>query len=145
VTPPTQGGDTAGVSAYDLAMPRLDHINLCVPPTIGEEEGPAAEGAWLQMLGYRHVEPGPDIAAMTTVHWFEADDGTQVHLTVDEKHHPSGRAHTAIRLDDALDAAVASIEAAGQEVFTLEADGRRQVFANDPAGNLWELIGAPAS
>jgi hypothetical protein len=30
--------------------------------------------------------------------WFEADDGTQVHLSVDPDHRPAARAHTAIEL-----------------------------------------------
>jgi catechol 2,3-dioxygenase-like lactoylglutathione lyase family enzyme len=119
---------------------RLDHVNLCVP-----EGGIDAETTWLvDILGYRPVEPGPDIARLGAVYWFEADDGTQVHLTIDPEHHPSARAHTAIHLGDDLDAIIAKVEARGQEPFSITNDGRRQVFANDPAGNLWELIG-PAS
>jgi catechol 2,3-dioxygenase-like lactoylglutathione lyase family enzyme len=122
-------------------MPTLHHVNLSVPETVDGAPGTDAEAAWLGLLGYRAVEPGPEIAAMTQVYWFEADDGTQVHLTPDADHAPSARAHTAVRVDDALDATIARIEATGQSCFTTSFDGDRHVFANDPAGNLWELIG----
>jgi catechol 2,3-dioxygenase-like lactoylglutathione lyase family enzyme len=127
-------------------VPKLHHVNLCVPPAVSEaaghqRSGIEAETAWLEYLGYRSIEPGPEIAAMGTVHWFEADDGTQVHLTVDPEHRPSGRAHTAIRLDDELDPTVVRLEGAGYPCNTIAFDGDRHVFATDPAGNLWELIG----
>jgi catechol 2,3-dioxygenase-like lactoylglutathione lyase family enzyme len=131
-------------------MPRLHHVNLCVPPTVrddagSERAGTDAERAWLELLGYRRIEAGPEISAMAQVHWFEADDGTQVHLTPDAAHAPSKVAHTAIRLDDELDATVARLEAAGHTCNTIAFDGDRHVFAHDPAGNLWELIGPLAS
>ncbi len=120
---------------------RLDHINLSVP-----EGGVDAEARWLvDLLGYKSAQPGPDSARLGPLHWFEADDGTQVHLTVDPEHHPSKRAHTAIYLGERLDPVIAQVEASGQEVFEITNDGRRQVFAHDPAGNLWELIGPSAS
>jgi catechol 2,3-dioxygenase-like lactoylglutathione lyase family enzyme len=123
-------------------MPTLHHVNLSVPELVDDVPGTEAETAWLELLGYRPIEPGPEIASMTSVWWFEADDGTQVHLTPDAAHAPSPKAHTAIRLDDALDATVARIEAAGQACLTVTFDGDRHVFANDPAGNVWELIAA---
>jgi catechol 2,3-dioxygenase-like lactoylglutathione lyase family enzyme len=127
-------------------MPRLDHVNLCVPPSIGEQDGAAAEGAWLcDVLGYEPVQAGPDATRFGTLYWFAADDGTQVHLTIDPEHQPSARAHTAIRIGDALDTTVARLESAGHSCNALEFDGDRHVFTNDPAGNLWELIGPPAS
>ena len=121
---------------------RLDHVNLCVP-----EGGIEAETTWLvDILGYQRAEAGPEITRLAgSVYWFEADDGTQVHLTVDPEHHPSKRAHTAIYLGDDLDAVIRKVEATGQEPFSITNDGRRQVFANDPAGNLWELVGPPVS
>jgi len=127
-------------------VPTLHHVNLCVPPSLrdqagDEHAGPDAEAAWLEALGYRRVEGGPEITAMAQVYWFEGDDGTQIHLTIDPEHAPSGRAHTAIRLDSELDATVARLEAAGHRCNTIALDGDRHVFANDPAGNLWELIG----
>ncbi len=128
----------------------LHHINLSVPPTVAdaagtEHSGTDAERRWLETLGYHRIEPGAEIAAMTQVHWFEGDDGSQVHLTVDEHHAPSKLAHTAISLGEALDTTIAQLEATGVRCNTLAFDGDRHVFANDPAGNLWELIGPLAS
>ena len=128
-------------------MPTLDHVNLCVPET-----GADPEAEWLvTMLGYRRVEPGPEGEPSHSVtrprisaRWFEADDGTQVHLTVDANHQPSAAAHTAIRLGDALDPTITRLEAAGHRCNTVAFDGDRHVFTNDPAGNLWELIGPVA-
>lgn len=126
-------------------MPTLDHVNLCVPEEVDGASGAAAEASWLcDVLGYKPVTPGPDASRFGTLHWFEADDGTQVHLTVDPEHRPSGRAHTAIRIGDALDPTIERLEAAGRECTALEFDGDRHVFTSDPAGNLWELIGPPA-
>jgi len=119
---------------------RLDHVNLCVP-----EGGVPNETRWLvDVLGYRAVPPGPEASRLGTPRWFEADDGTQVHLSVDPQHRPSGRAHTAVHLGDALDAVVARVEATGQTTTGRTFDGGRHVFATDPAGNLWELIGPPS-
>ena len=122
----------------------MHHVNLCVPESIDGAPGTEAEAAWLVALGYRPVEGSPEISKMATVHWFEGDDGTQIHLSTVAEHQPSPRAHTAIRLDDALDPTIAALEATGVGCKTVEFDGDRHVFAHDPAGNLWELIGPPA-
>jgi catechol 2,3-dioxygenase-like lactoylglutathione lyase family enzyme len=120
---------------------RLDHVNLCVPT-----DGVEGETRWLvEVLGYQAVKPGPEAARFGTLHWFEADDGTQVHLTVDAEHRPSARAHTAIHIGDRLDDVIARVESDGQPTSAITFDGDRHVFANDPAGNRWELIGPPAS
>ena len=123
-------------------MPSLDHINLCVPEIVGDLPGPDAEEEWLKVLGYSRVQPGPEASQLGALWWFAADDGTQVHLTVDPNHRASAGAHTAIRLDDALDPTIAALEQAGHRCSTISFDGDRHVFATDPAGNLWELIGA---
>jgi len=123
-------------------VPALDHINLSVPESVGDVAGTEAEEGWLQALGYARVQPGPDASQLGALWWFAADDGTQVHLTVDPNHSPSASAHTAIRLDGALDATITALEAAGHRCSTISFDGDRHVFATDPAGNLWELIGA---
>jgi len=118
----------------------IHHVNLCVP-----EDGADAEAEWLiDVLGYRKADPGPEAAKFGTLRWFEADDGHQVHLTVDPEHRPSARAHTAIRLDAALDTVIGRLEARGVSPQGMTFDGDRHVFTNDPAGNLWELIGPPA-
>jgi catechol 2,3-dioxygenase-like lactoylglutathione lyase family enzyme len=126
-------------------VPRLDHINLSVPETVGDAPGTDAEAAWLAALGYHRATPGPEASQLGTLDWFEAGDGTQVHLTVDPNHQPSAAAHTAIRLDDALDTTVTALEASGHRCTTIAFDGDRHIFATDPAGNLWELIGPLAA
>ncbi len=122
-------------------MPALDHINLCVPEKVGDLAGTDAEEQWLKVLGYSRAQPGPEASQLGALWWFSADDGTQVHLTVDPDHSPSSRAHTAIRLGDALDETIEALEQAGHPCRGIEFDGDRHVFATDPAGNLWELIG----
>ena len=121
-------------------MPTMHHVNLCVP-----EGGADAEADWLvNVLGYRKAEPGPEAAKLGALWWYEADDGHQVHLTVAAEHRPSPRAHTAIRIGDALDEVLARVEARGGKCHAMTFDGDRHAFTNDPAGNLWELIGRPA-
>jgi catechol 2,3-dioxygenase-like lactoylglutathione lyase family enzyme len=66
-------------------------------------------------------------------------------LTRDPEHRPSGRAHTAIQLGDALDAVLAKVSVDGQDLSGITFDGGRHVFTKDPAGNLWELIGPPVA
>jgi catechol 2,3-dioxygenase-like lactoylglutathione lyase family enzyme len=126
-------------------VPTIDHINLSVPPEVDGQAGADAEASFLcDILGYEPVVPGPDAARLGDLRWFGASDGTQVHLTVDPEHHPSSRAHTAIRVGDMLDATIQRIKERGGESFAIEFDGDRHVFVNDPAGNLWELIGPPS-
>lgn len=124
-------------------MPRsLHHVNLSVP----EDQAPA-EAEWLvTMLGYREVPGGPEVTAMVEnlgrrLWWFEADDGHQVHLSPNPDHAVVPSTHTAVRLDDELDAALDRLGAAGYEARTLSFDGERHAFVTDPAGNLWELVG----
>ncbi|HMD45845.1 MAG TPA: VOC family protein [Acidimicrobiales bacterium] len=118
-------------------MPTFDHTNLGVP-----EGGAEAEASFLvDVLGYRRVEAPPDIAARFNPMWFEGDDGCQIHLSVDPDHRPAARAHTAVRLGDDLATAVERLDAAGLGYTVSDGDARRVVFAKDPAGNRWELIG----
>jgi catechol 2,3-dioxygenase-like lactoylglutathione lyase family enzyme len=119
----------------------MHHVNLSVP-----DDSAQVVADWLvDVLKYRPVTPGPDAKQFpVTLWWFEADDGSQIHLTPNAEHRPNAPAHTAIRLDDALDATLARLRDDGQECMAIEFDGERHAFANDPAGNLWELIGPPA-
>lgn len=124
-------------------MPKsVHHVNLSVP-----EDGARTEADWLvEMLGYREVAGGPEITAMLEpmgrrVWWFEADDGSQVHLSPSPEHAVVPSAHTAVRLDDDLDRCIARLGAGGFDTRTITFDGERHVFVTDPAGNLWELVG----
>jgi len=122
-------------------VPTFDHANLGVP-----EGGIEAESVFLvDILGYRRVAAPPDIEARFHPTWFEADDGTQVHLSVDPDHRPAERAHTAVRLGDDLGPAEARLLAAGHRFAVIEGARGRVLFAKDPAGNRWELIGPPVS
>ena len=120
----------------------VHHVNLSVP-----EDGAETQGAWLvDMLGYQEVHGGPDITALVEkmgrrVWWFEADDGSQVHLSPNPEHAIVASAHTAIRLDDDLDPCIERLTGGGFETRTIAFDGERHVFVTDPAGNLWELVG----
>ncbi|MBX6390641.1 MAG: glyoxalase [Frankia sp.] len=112
-------------------MPRFHHANLGVPPGVED-----AEGAFLiNVLGYRKLDPPPELVGI--VRWFQADDGSEIHLSVDPEHRPAARAHTAIEVDDEIEA---RLEAAG--IAYRHSRGFADVavtFCTDPAGNLWEL------
>jgi catechol 2,3-dioxygenase-like lactoylglutathione lyase family enzyme len=120
----------------------VHHVNLSVP-----EDAARTEGDWLvEMLGYREVPGGPEITAIVEkmnrrVWWFEADDGSQVHLSPNPDHAVVPSAHTAIRLDDDLDPCLERLTAGGFETRSAAFDGERHIFVTDPAGNLWELVG----
>ena len=124
-------------------MPRsVHHVNLSVP-----EEGAQTEADWLTgMLGYREVSGGPEITEIVEnmgrrLWWFEADDGSQVHLSPNPEHAIVARVHTAIRLDADLDPALERLGAAGFEHRVTAFDGERHAFVTDPSGNVWELVG----
>ena len=73
-------------------MTRLHDVNLGVPP-----DGADAEAEFLVgVLGYRKVEPSA-MAQGFGARWYETDDGTQVHLSLDPDHRHAERAHTASR------------------------------------------------
>jgi catechol 2,3-dioxygenase-like lactoylglutathione lyase family enzyme len=123
-------------------MPRsVHHVNLSVP-----EDGAPQVGEWLvNMLGYTEVPGGPEVTALVEkmggrLWWFEADDGSQIHLSPNAEHAVVARAHTAIRLDD-LDATLERLDNGGFDHNTTAFDGERHAFVTDPAGNLWELVG----
>jgi catechol 2,3-dioxygenase-like lactoylglutathione lyase family enzyme len=119
---------------YFGTVPSFHHVNLGVP-----EGGVDAESAFLvDVLGYRPLDPGPDLKARGAI-WFDTDDDTQVHLSVDPKHHPSERAHTALVFGDELPEVELRLTKAAIEFNTFELDGRRILFCCDPAGNRWEL------
>jgi catechol 2,3-dioxygenase-like lactoylglutathione lyase family enzyme len=113
-------------------MPRFHHANLGVPPELDQ-----AEATFLvDVLGYRRVEAPPGLEDVAR--WFEADDGTQIHLSIDPEHHAAAMAHTAIQVDDAIET---RLDVAGITYQAHERDGLRVTFCADPAGNHWELRG----
>ena len=117
-------------------MTRLHHVNLGVPPDGADDEATFL----VDVLGYRKVKPSA-AAQGFGARWYEIDDGTQVHLSLDPDHQPAARAHTAIELGDELDTVAGRLRDAGIEFGDGEFDGRRILFCQDPAGNRWELRG----
>lgn len=117
----------------------MHHVNLGIPPGSFPEQA-----AFLELLGYRRVEPGPGARELGARVWFAGDDGAEIHLSTDPDHRPAARAHTAVWLDDHLEAAVGRLRASGREVSEKTFDGWRHVFTVDPAGNRWELVGPPS-
>ena len=115
-------------------MPTFHHVNLGVPPGLDEAEGDFLVG----ILGYRRMEVSAELQALGA-RWYEADDGTQVHLSVDPEHQPPKRAHTAIEVGDDAAAVEARLEAAGVDFKVAGLDDVRVVLCQDPAGNRWEL------
>src|SRR4051794_16069293 len=124
-------------SAYDHRMPRFHHVNLGI-----YEDGLDAQAEFLVgVIGLRRIDPGPELAGLAN--WFEADDGTQVHLSKDPEHTPAARAHVAMEFGGELGDVERRLQEGGYSSAQLEFDGRRIVICCDPAGNRWELRGDP--
>ncbi|ABW13175.1 conserved hypothetical protein [Parafrankia sp. EAN1pec] len=117
-------------------MSRFHHANLGVPPDAADAEAEFLVG----VLGYRRLEPS-SVALGRGARWFEADDGTQIHLSLDPDHVPAAKAHTAIEVGADCAAIEARLTAAGIPFTAGDFDGRRIVICRDPAGNGWELRG----
>ena len=115
-------------------MPRFHHANLGVPPGIAEAEGDFL----VDILGYRRMELSPESETFGA-RWYEADDGTQIHLSVDPEHRPGALAHTAIEVGDDAAQIEARLEAASMDFRVAMLDGVRILICHDPAGNRWEL------
>jgi hypothetical protein len=115
-------------------MPTFHHANLGIPPDLAEAEADFLVG----ILGYRRLEP-PKMAADFGARWFEADDGTQVHLSLDPAHAPAAMAHIAIAVSGECDAIITRLTDTGTPFKATEFDGTRIVLCKDPAGNRWEL------
>ena len=111
-------------------MPRFHHANLGVPPDLDE-----AEGAFLvNVLGYRKMEVPPELEGLAR--WYEGEDSSQIHLSIDPDHHGAAIAHTAIEVDEGIQV---RLDGAG---IAYKSGGRGDVtvmFCADPAGNNWEL------
>jgi len=123
-------------------MVTFHHVNLGVPV-----DGIDAEAVFLKdVLGYRHVEVDDQLRQMG-VNWFEAEDGSQVHLSADPDHRPAARAHVAVAYGPQLADVESRLRERSIAYDSFQRDGfPRVVFCQDPAGNRWELRGefAPA-
>jgi hypothetical protein len=112
-------------------MVRMHHVNLGVPPGGADDEA-----AFLADVGYRRLA-GP--AEFPKAKWFEASDGSQVHLSEDPDHRPAARAHVAVVLGDELDEVVERLQTRGTDAEIGGFGGVRVAICLDPAGNRWEL------
>ncbi len=116
-------------------MTVFHHVNLGVPPG-----GIDAESRFLvDVLGYRRM-PVPRGLEDRRVNWFEAADGSQVHLSEDPEHPAPARAAVAVVVGDGHDDVVRKLEAGGGEIRSGPGlESGRVAMCRDPAGNLWEL------
>jgi hypothetical protein len=118
-------------------VPRFHHVNLGVPPG-----GVGAEAEFLiGLLGYRRVELDDRMRSLGA-NWFEADDGSQVHLSEDPDHRAAARAHVAVEFGDELAEIRRRLDDASVPYrASAQPNGPQVVFCQDPAGNRWELRG----
>jgi catechol 2,3-dioxygenase-like lactoylglutathione lyase family enzyme len=118
-------------------MVQFHHVNLGIPPG-----GMDAESEFLvNVLGYRAVEIDDRLRTMDA-HWFEADDGSEVHLSTDPDHRPAARAHVAVEYGAGLADVSQRLADAAITFDSVNRPGfRRVVKCCDPAGNRWELRG----
>src|ERR1700694_5463911 len=111
-------------------MPTFDHVNLGVPDGVMD-----TQVAFLtEILGYRRVDPGPEILARANPMWFEGDDGGQVHLSSGPDHRPAPRAPLAVRVGAELEATGRRLVAAGYACDPITFGGYSRLLTKDPAG-----------
>jgi catechol 2,3-dioxygenase-like lactoylglutathione lyase family enzyme len=115
---------------------RLHHVNLGVRAAQLDEEIAFV----VEALGYRKLDVTNDDGFVRR--WFETDDGTQIHLSVDDDHRAAGMAHVALDCGDQLDEIRQRLEARGCEFTGPNSfGGVTLINVRDPAGNLFELRG----
>jgi catechol 2,3-dioxygenase-like lactoylglutathione lyase family enzyme len=113
----------------------FDHIQVAMPR--GEEA--AARDFYGRLLGLAEIPKPPALAARGGV-WFQC--GTQqLHLGVEEDFRPAKKAHPAFDVD-ALEELARDLEAGGYRVVvdSVQPEGGRRIFTEDPFGNRVELI-----
>jgi catechol 2,3-dioxygenase-like lactoylglutathione lyase family enzyme len=121
-------------------MPQFHHVNLGVSPDDVDSEVTFL----VDILGYRPVPLDPRLKGIGA-RWYEADDGSQVHLSADPEHRPAARAHVAVTYGAALADVEARLDRATISYDRGQLDGFPPVvMCRDPGGNLWELRGEPA-
>jgi catechol 2,3-dioxygenase-like lactoylglutathione lyase family enzyme len=118
-------------------MVAFHHVNLSVP-----EGGVDAEASFLiDVLGYRRIAAGPELERFHP-NWFEAHDGSQVHVGVDPDHRPAARAHVAVAFGPGLADVEHHLKEKGIDYNSSQTPGfPSTIFCQDPAGNRWELRG----
>jgi catechol 2,3-dioxygenase-like lactoylglutathione lyase family enzyme len=115
-------------------MPRIHHVNLGVPPGLEDAEEHFLE----EVLGYVRATKDERMDGFGA-RWFDAEDGTQIHLSTDEDHRPASKAHTAIEVGEQRPVIEAKLEATGIGFRTASLGEVQLLMVEDPAGNRWEL------
>jgi catechol 2,3-dioxygenase-like lactoylglutathione lyase family enzyme len=112
----------------------LDHFQLAMPR--GEE--PAARAFYGRVLGLAEI-PKPEPLAARGGLWFQCGP-QQLHLGVDDDFRPAKKAHPAFVVDD-LEALAKELQAEGYPVVldSVQIEGGRRIFTEDPFGNRVEL------
>jgi catechol 2,3-dioxygenase-like lactoylglutathione lyase family enzyme len=122
-------------------MVGFHHVNLGVPEGGVEEEA----SFLIDVLGYRRLDPNPEVERFHP-NWFEADDGSQVHVGADPDHRPAARAHVAVAFGPGLADIEGRLKQRGIDYQSSQTPGfPPTIFCLDPAGNRWELRGDHAS
>jgi catechol 2,3-dioxygenase-like lactoylglutathione lyase family enzyme len=117
-----------------MMLLRLDHIQLAMPPG-GEDRARAFYDA---LLGISEVEKPPHLAKRGGC-WFERGD-LKVHLGVENKFTPAGKAHPAFLVSD-LASLIAKLKAAGYGPAPDQPlESYKRVYVSDPFGNRIELM-----
>jgi len=112
----------------------LDHFQLAMPR--GEE--PAARAFYGRVLGLAEI-PKPEPLAARGGLWFQCGP-QQLHLGVDDDFRPAKKAHPAFVVDN-LEALAKELQAEGYPVVldSVQIEGGRRIFTEDPFGNRVEL------
>lgn len=110
-------------------MVRIHHVNLQVPADRLE----AQRVFLVDVLGFRPAQVPAEAASR--VHWFDDDDGVQVHLSTVEERPPLDPGHVAVVLGGGLEDVLSRAIAGGCKIR----GSGPIVKCWDPAGNLWEL------
>lgn len=112
----------------------FDHIQVAMPR--GEEA--AARAFYGRLLGLAEIPKPEPLAARGGV-WFKCG-AQQLHLGVEDDFRPAKRAHPAFAVDD-LDALARDLKAGGYYVVvdSVQLQGSRRIFTEDPFGNRVEL------
>ena len=112
----------------------LDHFQLAMPR--GEE--PAARAFYGRVLGLAEI-PKPEPLAARGGLWFQCGP-QQLHLGVDDDFRPAKKAHPAFVVDN-LEALAEELQAEGYPVVldSVQIEGGRRIFTEDPFGNRVEL------
>jgi predicted enzyme related to lactoylglutathione lyase len=112
----------------------LDHLQVAMPR--GEEA--AARAFYGHLLGLAEI-PKPQLLAARGGLWFQCGS-QQLHLGVEDDFRPAKKAHPAFVVDD-LQALAKELEAGGHPVVedSMQLEGSRRIFTEDPFGNRVEL------